>query len=130
MPSERPLRSPLLMSRGDTALLVVDLQDKLMPAIDGREGVIERCRLLIQAARILGVPTLVTEQYPKGLGKTVAEIADGGNQKVLLAAGRLKDFRACCAMVRKMPRKGIAIDAKAAQMLEVSVGDRVLAVAR
>ena len=62
--------------------------------------------------------------------ETVADIAEGGNQNVLLATGRLNDFRACYGAIRKVPRKGIAIDPQSARMLEVSVGDRVLAVAR
>ena len=62
--------------------------------------------------------------------ETVAEIGEGGNQKMLLATGKLNDFRACCARVRKIPGEGLRIDRQAAKMLEVSEGDRVLAVAR
>jgi arginine N-succinyltransferase len=59
----------------------------------------------------------------------IAEIGDAGTVKVLAAAGRLKDFRACCASVKKL-RKGIMIDAEAAGLLEVEVGDTVLTVAK
>jgi arginine N-succinyltransferase len=61
---------------------------------------------------------------------TVREIADGGKQKALVASGRLKDFRACCASVSKLPKKGIAIDHEAAELLEVEIGDPVLLVAK
>ena len=49
---------------------------------------------------------------------------------MLLAAGRLKDFRACMAAVKRSPKKGICIDEEAAELLELKVGDTVLAVAR
>jgi arginine N-succinyltransferase len=62
--------------------------------------------------------------------ETVAEIGDGGNLKVLLSTGRLKDFRACCASVKKLGSNGIMIDAQAAALLEVKVGDTVTMVAR
>lgn len=60
----------------------------------------------------------------------VAAIGDGGSQKMLLAAGCLADFRACCASVRKVPNEGLRLDRHAAELLGVSEGDEVLAVAR
>ena len=62
--------------------------------------------------------------------QTVAEIGDGGTQKMLVATGRLNDFRACCASVGKVAGEGVRIDREAADLLEVDVGDTVLAVAR
>jgi arginine N-succinyltransferase len=62
--------------------------------------------------------------------ETISEIADGGRTKMLLATGRLKDFRACAAAIKRVPRKGICIDREAAELLEVDVGDQVVAVAR
>lgn len=68
-------RSPDLMSRGDTALLVVDVQEKLVPAMADAARVVWNVRRLIDGAKILGLPVVGTEQYPKGLGSTVAELA-------------------------------------------------------
>ena len=62
--------------------------------------------------------------------ETICEIGDGGRTKTLLAAGRLKDFRACMGSVKKLAKKGICIDKEAAELLEVKVGDKVMAVAR
>ncbi len=62
--------------------------------------------------------------------ETIAAIQPGGRTKMLLAHGRLKDFAACCASVRKLGREGIAIDPEAAELLGVKVGDTVLAVRR
>lgn len=69
-------RSPELMSVGDTGLLVVDVQEKLVPAIAGRGRMLWNIRRLIDGATILGLPVAATEQYPKGLGHTVAELAE------------------------------------------------------
>jgi len=58
------------------ALLVIDVQEKLLAAIPGRELLLANTVRLIKAAKILDIPTWGTEQYPKGLGHTVAAIAD------------------------------------------------------
>ena len=55
----------------DTALLVVDLQEKLLPKIINADDVARNATFMVQAAKTLGVPVLATEQYPKGLGATV-----------------------------------------------------------
>ncbi|HMC10917.1 MAG TPA: hydrolase [Pirellulaceae bacterium] len=69
------LRSPELMNRDDAALLVVDMQAKLLPFIPGHAKLIWNIRRLIDGAKILGVPVAATEQYPQGLGPTTPEIA-------------------------------------------------------
>jgi nicotinamidase-related amidase len=69
-------RSPLLMTPEDTALLVIDVQEKLMPAIRDRRRVAWNIRRLVDGAKIVGLPVVGTEQYPKGLGKTVPELAE------------------------------------------------------
>ncbi|HXH53429.1 MAG TPA: arginine N-succinyltransferase [Sphingomicrobium sp.] len=62
--------------------------------------------------------------------ETIAEIGDGGKQKMLVATGRLGDFRAGCASARRVNRKGLAIDRATAELLELKVGDEVLTVRR
>jgi len=69
------VRSPELMSPGDSALVLVDVQERLVPAIDGHARVVWNCRRLLDAARLLGIPIVATEQYRKGLGPTVGELA-------------------------------------------------------
>ncbi|MEX2175159.1 MAG: isochorismatase family protein [Pirellulaceae bacterium] len=68
-------RSPELMDPGDTALLVVDMQDKLLPLIPDHERLVWNIRRLIDGAKVLGVRVAATEQYPQGLGPTTAELA-------------------------------------------------------
>jgi nicotinamidase-related amidase len=73
--SELP-HSHELLSRSESRLLIVDMQEKILPVIDGYEAVTANCLKLIEAAKILNVPATATEQYPKGLGSTIAAIAD------------------------------------------------------
>jgi nicotinamidase-related amidase len=63
------------MNADDTALLVVDVQQKLVPLIPGHARLIFNIGRLLDAARVLGLATAATEQYPQGLGATVAELA-------------------------------------------------------
>jgi len=57
------------------ALIVVDIQDKLLPPIWEKERLVRNAQLLIRLAGILKIPALVTTQYNKGLGPTVPEIS-------------------------------------------------------
>ena len=66
----------MLISRDKSQLLIVDVQDKLLDAISGKDRVVERSVRLVRAARLLGVPITVSEQYPQGLGPTVDPIRD------------------------------------------------------
>lgn len=68
----------LRLSPEESVLVIVDVQEKLMAAMreDVRVQVISRLRALIEAAKRLDFPVVATEQYPKGLGRTVSEIAD------------------------------------------------------
>jgi nicotinamidase-related amidase len=63
------------MSAGDTGLLVIDVQEKLIPLIPNSPALIRNIAFLIDAARFLEIPVQATEQYPKGLGTTVSELA-------------------------------------------------------
>ncbi|MCA9223256.1 MAG: hydrolase [Planctomycetales bacterium] len=74
--TRRLARSPQLMSRDDSALLVVDVQEKLIPLIPGHERLVWNIRRLIDGAAVLGVAVAGTEQYPRGLGHTIAELRD------------------------------------------------------
>lgn len=57
-----------------TALVVVDLQGRLLPVITGRERVVKNTLLLMRLAEILRVPVVLTTQYRKGLGDIVPEV--------------------------------------------------------
>ncbi len=66
-------RKPL--NAAECALVVIDIQEKLLPPIFNKEALVRNAALLIQAAKILNIPVLATTQYVKGLGGTVPEIA-------------------------------------------------------
>jgi len=64
------------LERERTALVVVDVQEGFRPVIVGFDELVRQAAILVQGARVLGMPVVVTEQYPKGLGDTVPEVAD------------------------------------------------------
>jgi nicotinamidase-related amidase len=66
----------VLIDRDRSLLLIVDVQERLVPAIHEGGRVIEGIEMLMTAARRLGVPVLCSEQYPKGLGPTVPVLRD------------------------------------------------------
>ncbi len=68
-------RSPELMTSSDTALLVVDVQEKLIGHIPGQQRLVWNIRRLIDGAKLLNQPDVATEQYPRGLGPTTSELA-------------------------------------------------------
>jgi nicotinamidase-related amidase len=67
-------RSPEMMRAVDTALLVIDVQERLTPAIQQSSRVIWNCRRLLEGARVLGIHAVVTEQNSEKLGVTVLEL--------------------------------------------------------
>ncbi|MBI3977957.1 MAG: hydrolase [Chloroflexi bacterium] len=60
--------------RGESGLLVVDVQERLYPHIHQREALLDRVTRLVEACRLLGVPVALTEQYRRGLGSTIPEL--------------------------------------------------------
>lgn len=64
----------MLLSAPDSLLLVIDIQDRLLPVMKDGERVVQNTLRLLQAAQALAVPVLLTEQYPQGLGPTVPQI--------------------------------------------------------
>lgn len=64
-----------MLDAARSELLVIDLQTRLLPAIDGAAAILGNAVRLTTAARRLGIPVTFTEQYPRGLGPTAAELA-------------------------------------------------------
>lgn len=63
-------------SKENTLLLVIDLQEKLMPAIDKADEIVKNTRALLKTFDMYGIKKIATEQYPKGLGKSVDDIKE------------------------------------------------------
>jgi len=70
-------KSSALLSAESCCLAVIDVQEKLIPVISGADSVIRSCRFLMEAAQRMQVPTILTEQYPQGLGHTLSELTEG-----------------------------------------------------
>ena len=86
-----------LLERERTALVVVDFQEAFRPAVGEFEAVARNAGVLVQGARELGLPVVVTEQYPRGLGHTVSEVADHLDdiprlEKLVFSACRAEGF--------------------------------------
>lgn len=78
MPNSKALylRSAELLARDACRLLIVDVQEKLVPHVVSANRLLANCARLIDGAKIMGVPVFATEQYPKGLGGTAAPLAE------------------------------------------------------
>ncbi|MFB5067409.1 MAG: hydrolase [Candidatus Wallacebacter cryptica] len=65
-----------MLERNNSVLVLVDAQTKLMNVMDDAERLIQNLKRLIKGMQVLGIPLIVTEQYPKGLGPTIPELTD------------------------------------------------------
>lgn len=76
-------RNSKILRKGNTALLVVDIQEKIVPVMREHQLLIENNLKLVKGCNVLNVPIYYTEQYPKGLGATLPEI------KVMLSGAKI-----------------------------------------
>ena len=76
MTLERANPATSLLRPERAILVLVDLQEKLMPAISGRERILKNSLLLLRLAGVLGLPVVITTQYRKGLGDVMPEIRE------------------------------------------------------
>jgi nicotinamidase-related amidase len=91
------------LDRSNAVLFVIDVQEKLMPVISNHKAIERNIERLIRGAKILGVPIVVTEQYVKGLGHTVAPLRDalGDDYKPI--------EKACFSGYRQLDRKQVIV---------------------
>jgi len=86
------------LDRARTALVVIDVQEAFAKAVERFDAVVAQTAILVQGARALGLPVLVTEQYPRGLGETVEPVREalGGDverlPKTVFSAARADGF--------------------------------------
>lgn len=110
------MRHPNLLRKDDTLLVIVDIQTKLLSVIFEKERLVSACRKLIQAAKLLEVPMVVTEQYPKGMGPTdpgILEVLDdlGAVEKLSFSCCGVDDFNKRIAGLEKKQIVVIGIEA-------------------
>lgn len=102
----------MILRAEDSLLVVVDVQERLLPAIHESARVVRNVDTLLKAAGLLGVPVILTEQYPKGLGRTVesvrAALPDGTStvEKITFACTGEPAFN---ALVEGSVRKQIVV---------------------
>lgn len=101
---ELAFRSPLLMNSSDSALVVIDVQEKLAPHMFQIELIQQNIQMLGQGAELLGIPIVVTEQYPRGLGKTLPELKFGS---ATFAEKRMFSCRECSPLFSGLSDQGI-----------------------
>src|SRR4030042_3330337 len=70
------MNMPAFLEMDKTALLVIDVQERLFPVMHEREKLLRNVLKLVKGAQALEIPVLLTEQYPKGLGPTLPEIKE------------------------------------------------------
>jgi isochorismate hydrolase len=73
---EEPSMDKFFINKDNSMLVIIDIQDRLASVMDVRDQVILNCSHLIELSKLMSIPILLTEQYPKGLGQTVKEIRD------------------------------------------------------
>ena len=101
----------MVLERDQSCLLIVDVQERLTPVMSDPRRVLINCSLLMRAAQTLGIPTLVTEQYPKGLGPTMVDLRpyipeEGALSKMHFSAAA---DEAILAKITAMGRKQVVI---------------------
>ncbi|OGL42143.1 MAG: hypothetical protein A2043_11470 [Candidatus Schekmanbacteria bacterium GWA2_38_9] len=69
-------RSSRIINKNDTALVIVDVQEKLYPYVENKDEIKNKIIKLLKTAKLFSIPVVITEHYPKGLGKTIDEIAN------------------------------------------------------
>lgn len=67
----------MLIDRAQSRLILIDIQARIMPAVDAASALLKNALILRHAAADLGVPIVITEQYPAGLGATLPEVTEG-----------------------------------------------------
>ena len=87
------------------ALVVIDIQEKLLPPIYEKDRLVRNAQLLIRAAQILNIPALLSTQYARGLGGTVPEIASllAGTEAIDKTPFSCFGSEAFCSMLKRLP---------------------------
>ena len=80
------------IEREHTAAIVIDYQEKLMPAMDRKEALTENSSILLAGLRTLGIPMVLTQQYTKGLGSTVKELTRAAGTEEFVEKIRFSAF--------------------------------------
>ncbi|MHB8880047.1 MAG: hydrolase [Thermodesulfovibrionales bacterium] len=95
-----------ILKKDDAVLVLVDIQERLAKVMSERQKVVDNCLHLIELCRMLDIPIILNEQYPKGLGPTVSEIREAlkdhqSHEKVTFSCCSMGTFPEALASTRK-----------------------------
>jgi len=120
----------MLLQRENSCLIIVDIQERLLPAMIGRDGVVRNAGILLKAAARLDVPVIASEQYSKGLGPTVPEL----RQALPAAATIIEKVSFSCLgddafarRLRELDRSQIVVAGIEAHVCVLQTADQLLA---
>lgn len=125
------------IERSETAALIIDYQEKLVPAMHEKEKLIQNSCILLKGLQTLDVPMYVTQQYTKGLGETTADIREAAGmeehiEKIAFSAYEdikeqihEKKYIIVCGIEAHICVQQTVIDLKAAGYVPVVVADCV-----
>lgn len=103
----------MLLSMQQSCFLLVDVQQKLIPFIHNSEALIKNCHWLMRLSNVLEVPIVVSEQYPQGLGQTVALLKETAQQADALflekVAFSCASDEVCLQKIRELNKPHIVI---------------------
>jgi len=101
----------MLLDKTESALLVIDVQEKLLPGIHDSERLVDNCRWLMNAAELVGVPVLASEQYPQGVGPTVPALRELMKDEAVVAKTWFScaDSEACMNQLDHLDRPQVVI---------------------
>lgn len=99
------------LKRENCILVAVDYQEKLVPAMCDKENLIDKTARLIKGFDILGMPVIITEQYPKGLGSTIPEIKEVNSHAEIIEKNTFSawDNAEFVDLVRKMRKPNAVV---------------------
>lgn len=129
------------IGKENTVGLVIDLQERLFPVVEGRDDLLKNCLQLVRGFQVLEIPLIITQQYTKGLGSTIPQLAAAivgfryiekrdfsccGEPEVMLQLNRLNARHVVlCGIESHVCVLQTAIDLKAAGFIPVVVADAV-----
>ncbi len=96
----------MLLNKDDSLVLLIDVQEKLLPAVINKEALVQRCEWLLRLAQQMHVPVMTSEQYSQGLGRTVEQLlpyvdAKRCFEKVCFSCAKQADYLQCLNNMRK-----------------------------
>ncbi len=99
-----------ILNKEEAVLMIIDIQERLVPAMNNKEQVTKNASILVSIANELTIPLIVTEQYPKGLGNTVEEISSNLKDNTIIEKISFTGFtEEVKEALNKMGRKKIIV---------------------